>query len=180
MPANRTDEASQPDKDRTFRTSPADAAEALARARQHARSAASEAVAAVHALLDAAALATSGLPSEANGVLAPLARLLESLSEGLAPAADVASAPLLTALAEALDAEIARWEARARDDAEARAVLRAFLGVRELLWELGLRRRDASPGEPGTEQRAPASGAASRSPRSVRRRARVQRVPVQG
>jgi hypothetical protein len=90
------------------------------------------------------------------------------------------SAPLLSALAEALDAEIARWEARARDDAEARAVLRAFLGVRELLWELGLRRRDSAPAGPEAERRAPTSGAASRSPRPVRRRARVQRVPVEG
>jgi len=180
MPTDPTDEASRPDEERGFRTSPVDAAEALALARQHARCAASEAVAAVHALLDAAALATSGLPSEANGVLAPLARLLESLSEGLAPDAEAMSAPLLTALAEALDAEIARWEARARDDAEARAVLRAFLGVRELLWELGLRRRDSAPAGPEAERRAPTSGAASRSPRPVRRRARVQRVPVQG
>ena len=61
---------------------PPSAAEALARARQHARRAASEAVAAVHALLDAAALATSGSPSEANRLLAPLAQLLESLAAG--------------------------------------------------------------------------------------------------
>jgi len=180
MPANHTDEASPPEREAGARTAPADAVEALARARQHARGAASEALAAVHALLDAAALATSGLPSEANGWLAPLARLLESLSAGLAPDADVMSAPLLTALAEALDAEIARWETRARDDAEARAVLRAFLGVRELLWELGLRRRESAPGGPEAARAAPTAGAAPRSPRPVRRRARIQRVPVQG
>ena len=88
----------------------------------------------------------SGLPSDASRLLAPLAQLLEGLAAGLAPDAEAASAPLLDALAEALDAEIARWEARARDDAEARAVLRAFLGVRELLWELGLRRRERRTG----------------------------------
>lgn len=180
MPANRTDEPHRPERPGAPRSAPADVSEALARARQHARSAASEAVSAVHALLEALALATSGLPSDASRLLAPLARLLESLAQGLAPDSDAVSAPLLTALAEALDAEIARWEARARDDAEARAVLRAFLGVRELLWELGLRRPerkrktpDAAPGGSGPGEGPPA-------PRPVRRRPRVQRIPVQG
>ncbi len=179
MPAKRSDEAPPSEREPAFRRAPANAGEALARARQHARNAASEAVAAIHALLDAAALATSGLPSEANGVLAPLARLLESVSEGLAPESAVVSAPLLTALADALDAEIARWEARARDDVEARAVLRAFLGVRELLWELGLRRRESPSGAPATAPRSPAPDSA-RAPRPVRRRSRVQRVPIEG
>jgi hypothetical protein len=171
------DEPPRTERPRAGRSSPADLAEALARARRHARSAASESVLAVHALLDAAALAASGLPSDASRLLAPLARLLESLAQGLAPDADAVSAPLLEALAEALDAEIARWEARARDDAEARAVLRAFLGVRELLWELGLRRRERAPGSaPGDPE--PAQG--PHGPRPVRRRPRVQRVPVQG
>jgi hypothetical protein len=180
MPVDRTERAQATEREPTFRKAPADTAEALERARQHARSAASEAVAALHALLDAAALATSGLPSDANGLLAPLARLLEGLSEGLAPASDAMSAPLLTALAEALDAEIARWELRARDDAEARAVLRAFLGVRELLWELGLRRRESPAGAPDAAPRPPAPGAGGRAAQAVRRRSRVQRVPVQG
>ena len=120
----------------------------------------------MHALLDAAALATSGLPSDASRLLAPLAQLLESLAQGLAPDSDAVSAPLLAALAEALDAEIARWEARARDDAEARAVLRAFLGVRELLWELGLRRRERAPEAPGAAPGSsdPVAGAACAAP----------------
>ena len=178
MPTNRTHEPSPPEHDPAFRRAPTSAGEALAQARQHARRAAAEAVAAVHALLDAAALATSGSPSEANSVLAPLARLLENAAAGLAPDSDAVSAPLLNALADALDAEIARWEARARDDSEARAVLRAFLGVRELLWELGLRRPEPAPGAPEPESHAPA--AATRTPRPLRRRSRVQRVPVQG
>jgi hypothetical protein len=180
MPGNRRDEPHRPDRPGAARSAPADVSEALARAHQHARSAASEAVSALHALLEALALATSGLPSDASRLLAPLARLLESLAQGLAPDADAVSAPLLAAFADALDAEIARWEARARDDAEARAVLRAFLGVRELLWELGLRRPertgetpDGAPGGSGPSDGPPA-------PRSVRRRPRVQRVPVQG
>ena len=180
MPANRRDEPRRPERPGSPRSAPADVAEALARARQHARSSASEAVSALRALLDAAALATSGLPSDANRLLAPLAQLLEGLARALAPDSDAVSAPLLTALADALDAEIARWEARARDDAEARAVLRAFLGVRELLWELGLRRRESPQPEPGD---APGSSGPAQRPnpaRPVRRRPRVQRIPVQG
>jgi hypothetical protein len=172
-----TQHAAPPEREAPGRKPPADVAQALARARQHARSAVSEAVAAVHALLDAAALAASGLPADANGLLAPLAHGLEGLSAALAPDSGAVSAPLLDAFAEALDAEIARWERRARDDAEARAVLRAFLGVRELLWELGLRRSAAAASAPNA---APASGGAGRAPQAVRRRARVQRVPVQG
>jgi len=180
MQAKRTDEPRRPERPEAARGAPVDVAEALARARGHARAAASEAVSAAHALLDAAALATSGLPSDASRLLAPLAQLLESVAQGLAPDSDAMSAPLLAALVDALDAEIARWEARAGDDAEARAVLRAFLGVRELLWELGLRRREraqeAPAGAAGSED--PVQGA--RAPRAVRRRPRIQRVPVQG
>ena len=44
--------------------------------------------------------------------------------------------PELGAILEALDTEITRWEKRAKDDPEARVVLRAFLGMREILWEL--------------------------------------------
>ena len=68
-----------------------------------------------------------------------------------------------------LDAEIARWENCSKDNADARAVLRAYLGVREVLWELGLRRPERSD-EPG---------AASGPPRKPRRR-RVQRVRIDG
>jgi hypothetical protein len=134
----------------------------------------------VHALLEAVALASSGLPSDASRLLAPLAQLLEGLAQALAPDADAVSAPLLTAFADALDAEIARWEARARDDADARAVLRAFLGVRELLWELGLRRPEPSRRSPDEAPGGSGPGDGPPSPRPVRRRPRVQRVPVQG
>jgi hypothetical protein len=148
---------------------PRDAAEALARARRHARLALAEALAAVHALLDAGALAARGEASDAQPVLGTLARLLEELRARLEAGAPAGGEPLLAALAEALDAEIARWEARARDDADARAVLRAFLGVRELLWEFGVR---PSAGSGGAR---PARGDPPQ-----RRPARVQRVRVQG
>lgn len=180
MSADHSDEPRRPERPGAPRGGPADVAEALARARQHARGAASEAVSTVHALLDAAALATSGLPSDASRLLAPLAQVLEGLARALAPDSDAVSAPLLTALADALDAEIARWEARARDDAEARAVLRAFLGVRELLWELGLRRRERTQPAPGDTPGSSGPVDGPNTPRPVRRRPRVQRIPVQG
>lgn len=145
---------------------PAGVDEALARARRHGRLAAAEALAAVRALLDAGALATSGEPSGVHRLLRPLAQLLEDLRGRLEDDAGGPSESLVTALAEALEVEIARWEARARDDAEARAVLRAFLGVRELLWEFGVR--------PATDPEAPP---AKREPA---KRPRVQRVRVQG
>jgi len=99
-------------------------------------------------------------------VLGGAARWLDSLARGASPetGADLA---LTHALAGALDAEIARWEARAAQDPDARAVLRAFLGVRELLWELGVRPSTSSQPTPAPEKAAA-------------RRKRVERVPVQG
>jgi hypothetical protein len=149
---------------------PASAAEALVRARRHARAAAAEALEAVHALLDAAALATGGVPAEAHRTLSLASKLLTSASRSLEPDASAEGRALAEALASALDAEIARWEERAHGDPEARAVLRAFLGLRELLWELGIRRAGASA----------AGATASRGRRAsvVRPRPRVQRVQV--
>jgi hypothetical protein len=149
---------------------PANAAEALARARRHARAAAAEALDAVHALLDAAALATGGVPAEAHRTLSLASKLLETASRGLEPSASAEGRALAEALAGALDNEIGRWEERAHDDPEARAVLRAFLGLRELLWELGIRRAGASAaGEPD---------ATGRKAAVVRPRPRVERVQV--
>ncbi|MDH3520815.1 MAG: hypothetical protein OEM49_10200 [Myxococcales bacterium] len=138
-------------------------AEALARARRHARAAAAEFVEALRALLDAAALATGGASGAADGALGRASSALEALAAALASDGRSADPALVRVLADALDAEIARWEARSRDDAEARAVLRAFLGLRELLWELGVR---------------PTRGERARGTQPVRKR-RVERVPVQ-
>jgi hypothetical protein len=130
---------------------PESAGEALARARAHGRAAIAEALAAVRALLDAVALGTAGVPAADHRGLVAAARLLDGLADDLD--ARGGSPSLLVSVAEALDAEIARWEERAQDDPDARAVLRAFLGLRELLWEFGLRppararprRREAEP-----------------------------------
>ena len=152
------------------RIPPASAAEALARARRHARAAAAEALNAVHALLDAAALATGGVPAEAHRTLSLASKLLASASRGLEPDAGAEGRALAEALAGALDSEIARWEARAQGDPEARAVLRAFLGLRELLWELGIRRTGTSTDREDASRERKAA--------VVRPRPRVERVQV--
>ncbi len=146
------------------------AARALARAGSHARAALAEALRALEALLDAVSLATSGEAAQTRRLLGPLARTLEGLAGDLDGSSE--SRPLLAAVAEALDAEISRWELRARDDADARAVLRAFLGLRELLWEFGVR--------PPESADATGPGARPRRRPARRARPRVQRVRVEG
>ena len=97
----------------------------------------------------------AGEPARAHRLFAPLAGLLEGLEADLGATPDDASQPLLASIADALDAEIARWEALAEADSDARAVLRAFLGLRELLWEFGVRRSGgANGGTPPDGRRA--------------------------
>ena len=153
--------------------------EALSRARTHGRLAAAESVAALQALLDAAALAFSGRAAERDAILGPLSSSLEELRALIAPEDSRFGDSLLSALFDALDAEIARWELRSRDDPNARSVLRAFLGVREILWEISSRGQQATsssrPGGPKAGGRKPS---AETGP--SRRRTRVKRVPVEG
>lgn len=144
--------------------------EALSRAGRHARNAVSESILAVRALLDAISLLQGGAPAASNRALEQVAVWLEQLAAGVA--GDGGRDESLTrALAEALDLEIERWERRAREDPDARAVLRAFLGVRELLWELGIR---PQPKRGAPEETRPAS---KRKGKGTRRR-RVERVPI--
>jgi hypothetical protein len=163
------------------RRPPQDALEALARARGHARLAAAEAVAALRALLDAAGLAAAGAPSDELRGLSALARRLDALDAELREGS-ASEGALVRALAGALDAEIARWQQRSAEDPDARAVLRAFLGLRELLWELGVRSGSGAAGargEPAAEAAPPRERAAPRE--AGRARApRVQRVRVEG
>ena len=161
------------------RTPPTSPAEALAEARRHAQRAAAESAAALRALLDAAALAAHGAPA-ADGRLAPLAAALEHFAAWLHPEGEENGDAVLRALADGLDAEIARWEARSREDPEARSVLRAFLAVREVLFEVSTRfapppeTAAARPGAADTDERSP-------RPRRVRRpRRRVERIAVEG
>lgn len=164
----------------TERIPPTSPAEALAEARRHARRAAAESAAALRALLDAAALASYG-ETAAAGRLAPLAEALERVSEWLHPDGEESGAAVLRALADGLDAEIARWEARSREDPEARSVLRAFLAVREVLFEMSTRFAAPEAGAPATPPETDDTDERSASPRRTRRRRRrVERVAVEG
>ncbi|MGE4608242.1 MAG: hypothetical protein AAEJ52_15995, partial [Myxococcota bacterium] len=98
-------------------------------------------------------------------------RALEGLRNQVA-GQDRESVDLLQSIANALDAEIARWEDRARDDSDARSVLRAFLGLRELLWEFGLRNGET----PATDS---PSRPRKRKTKSSSRRKNVQRITVE-
>ena len=153
--------------------------EALARALSHGKAAAAEILAAGRALLDAVALATRGGATDADPLFGPVAQLMEDLEARLATDRSDAPPALFSALADALDAEIARWEERARNDAEARAVLRAFLGVRELLWEFGVRNA-GSDSERESETKAPRSVRPNEPRPSAKKPPRVQRVRVEG
>jgi hypothetical protein len=157
---------------RIERTPPASVEQALERARRHGRAAIVEALEAARALLDALALGLTGEPADARRGLGALTQLLEGLAERFDQGASEAAAPIVQALAEALDAEISRWEKRAHEDTEARAVLRAFLGLRELLWEIGVR---PSPGASDARPTRDKPG-----PKRAGRRSRLQRVRVEG
>lgn len=146
---------------------PSDVAEALERARNHALSAAAESAAALAALLDAAALATTGRAARETPA-SGLGQGLEALRRWIEPEAVRDGASLLRAVADALDAEISRWEERSRKEPDARGVLRAFLGVRELLWELGVRPSDHAE-EPTEVREAPKEPVP-----------RVQKIAVEG
>jgi len=151
---------------------PTSVEEALARARQHGQAALAETLATLGALLDAASLAATGTAGD-SGRMAPFARTLEQLRGWLDPSGSRDAAALLESFLAALDAEIGRWEKRSGQDPEARAVLRAFLAVRELLWEAGAR-----PAEQRSTQQPPR--AARPGPARVRGPRRARRVPVEG
>ncbi|MDJ0785463.1 MAG: hypothetical protein QNK05_01575 [Myxococcota bacterium] len=157
-------------------------ADALARARRHARAAAAESLAAVHALLDAGALATTGMPAD-HSSLAPVAQWMGRLEAWLGSGAQ-ADGALFDTLLDTLDSEILRWEQRSRAEPEARNVLRAFLAVRELLWELAptARSQTGHTGEPTGEHssRARPSGADPEDASAPESEPRLRRVSVQG
>ena len=126
--------------------------DALRRASTHARGALSEATYAGRALLDVLSLVTTDQLARDNQQLATLARVLDDLAALLSTrgaSEDLANVFPLRAFTDALDEEISRWEGRALHDPDARAVLRAFLGMREVLWELGVRQPHESPPKRG-------------------------------
>jgi hypothetical protein len=156
------------------RAAPRSVEEALARAGDHARNALAEAVRAVRCLLDAGSLAATGVPAEGHEAVRRAAGWLDEAAALAASGPGREATRWLAGVSDALDAEIERWETRSHSDPEARAVLRAFLGVRELLWEFGLR-------PPAAGGASPQAGA--RGPAPPPRRAgavRLERVPVEG
>ena len=139
-----------------------DLSDGLKIARGHLGRAALEGLEAARVLLDAS-LRASGLDSIApDSIAGEIGRGLDGLVAALREGRPLKlPATLSDPLAAALESEIRRWERRSQTDPDARPVLRAFLGLRELLWEFGLRpgeesrssarsRDDAGPQSPGT------------------------------
>jgi hypothetical protein len=161
---------------------PQDVKAALEACARHGRNALSEALLAARALLDAISLGMTGAPAshaqhpdEASDLrrgLAGIAEAIDLVAASIAGGPADAGLPLADVIGAALDQEIRRWEDRSRIDPEARAVLRAFLGLREVLWELGLRPTEAaSP----TTRHGPTSAAKTRPARPQR----VRRIVVE-
>ena len=142
-------------------TPPESVEEALERARRHGLASAAEGLAALQALAEAGALAAGRSIDE--GSLATLRDTLVRVRRWLDPDGGRDAASVLEGVSQALDEEIHRWEEKSKDDADARTILRAFLAVREVVWEFAARSdgRHASP----------AAAAAHSAPR---------RVPVEG
>ena len=139
----------------TGKANPESAEEALQRAAGHARRACAEALEAVRALLDAASLGLTGQTAEKHAAFAMFSQFLADLSGRIA----VKETDIVPLILDALGHEISRWEARSKDDPEARSVLRAFLGLREIIWEFGVQgsgKTDESPEQEPEPKREPA------------------------
>lgn len=162
--------------------------EALAKALQHARSAISEILQALGHLIDATALATTSQDSSAREWLDMAQRALGSLGSALDERSKSNDAQAIDAVLDALDQEIQRWQAQAETSPEARAVLRAYLGLREILWEFGFRRspkathtKQTTRDKAQTASRQRGAHSESSTKSSARpKRGRVQRIPVEG
>lgn len=147
--------------------------EALRRARTHLRNSTLEGLEATRALLEAATHASGLTTNSADSMVGQLQGQLEDLISALRNNASfVMPRALAEPLEAAVDAEIKRWEERSRTDPDARLVLRAFLGMRELLWEFSTRSdgaRDPVEPQPNVNPR--------KAPRS--QRDRVQRFDIE-
>ena len=157
--------------------------EAVGRAREHLRRATLEGLEAATALLEAAS-SVSGTGPATEGISADLIRGIERILHGLRSNGRFAFPEAVTGpLEEALAREIARWEIRSKSDQAARPVLRAFLGLRELLWELGMRTTQAASSQTdstASSTNAPSGdGPAKNSEEAPPRKRRVQRFDVE-
>lgn len=131
------------------------------------------------------ALRANGLHTVAPESLAgEIGRSLDALISALREGTPFRLPPALAApLYRALEAEILRWETRSKTDPDARPVLRAFLGLREILWEFGVR----APGdsEPTPEAQREETQAAARDAQPPHEQAkpdsaRIQRFDIEG
>ena len=158
-----------------------DIQEAIDRARTHLRRAARESIEASLALIEAAQLA-GGL-EERSALVGNLTKALDDWIEALDQERAIRMpTAFIEPLEQALNAEIERWEKRSATDDSARPVLRAFLGLRELLWELGMRHpeneaADASAHDGSGERADPTSDANPDSKKKTR--SRVQRFDIE-
>jgi hypothetical protein len=187
MTARKAREAGEARKTSGGAPPPVTVSEALERARRHARAAGVELAATARALLDAASLGVSGQPSDAHAPVAAIATAIDELAAHWADGSSAVPGPVVDAILGALDVEIARWEKQSTDDPDARAVLRTFLGVREILWEFGLRpsaEANSNTGAGARSTRRAGGGAARPSrkahPKPEKPPRRVQRIEVQG
>mgnify|MGYP005838151535 CR=1 FL=1 len=162
--------------------------ETVARAREHLLSAWTEGVEAARSLFEAAGIATerteptagSATRSSAPPETDPLRAGLDDLVGALRRAGLLQPPPaMMQSLSEALEHEVRRWETRSRTDPEARLVLRAFLVLRELSWELAKGHRTPEEGgeaAPRTDAAARPTAGEPASPRPAARQ-RAQRRP---
>ena len=150
---------------------------AIVRARVHLGNATREALSAVIAVLEAGGRASGLDPEQTERLAASFARRFEAQIERLKDGALLPGA-ILVPLEEALAREITRWEERSKHDPDARAVLRAFLGLRELLWELGLR-DETKEGAEREQTDEPARRSTPPKPAASTGRERLQRFEVE-
>lgn len=159
--------------------------QAIERATHHAGLALAEGVATARALLDAASIGVTGESAQTHQHLSEFAKALDQISYALSGQASSLSNTALSSLLDALEAEISRWEVRSKTDDDARAVLRAFLGLREFLWELGVR-PDAADGlaKPDPQRSRDRDRRERAEPNSpggaARGTPRVQRIVIEG
>ncbi len=150
-----------------------DVEQALQRARTHLQNSSLEGLEAVRALAEAAVHASGQTMDSTDSLTGQIQGQIEDLISTLrGNASFVMPRAIADPLSQAVDAEIRRWEERAKDDPDARLVLRAFLGMRELLWEFS-KRGDGPPGPVASRPKRPPETAQPPT------RERVQRFDIE-
>jgi hypothetical protein len=128
--------------------------QALQRARMHLRNSMLEGLEGLRALLEAVAHASGQTSASTDSLIGQIQTQIEDLISMVRDRASfVLPKIVLLPLNEAVETEIKRWQERAKHDPDARLVLRAFLGMRELIWEFSHPRGGADgPAETRTKR----------------------------